>query len=91
MPRRSRHDVPAFPGDWADSAAGARPGAPDMAINSANASPAYIAVRRLVCSGCPVLAECKAWALTSPDPAFDHVAGGLTPAERSQTRRWGLR
>jgi hypothetical protein len=37
-----------------------------------------------VCRTCPVLEPCRTWALTEPDPAVGHVAGGLTPRDR----RW---
>ena len=87
MPRNYRRDLPASPGDWAERAACARTKT-DMGLFS-NASPQAVESRRLVCSGCPVLDDCKAWALTVPDPAFGHMAGGLAPAERSQIRRWG--
>lgn len=39
------------------------------------------------CERCPVLAKCRAWALTLPDPATDMVAGGMTPRERYLWRR----
>ena len=44
-----------------------------------------------VCQRCPVLSECRDWALTTPDPAVDHVAGGLTPWQRRTIRRERLR
>lgn len=47
---------------------------------------AHITVARSVCLGCPVLADCKAWALTLPDPAKGMVAGGLTPTQRDAAR-----
>lgn len=34
------------------------------------------------CRECPVLLDCRRWALTDPDPAVDMVAGGLTPHQR---------
>jgi hypothetical protein len=37
------------------------------------------------CNRCPVLAACREWALTLPDPIPDHTAGGLTSLER---RAW---
>jgi len=39
-----------------------------------------------LCRGCPVLLECRRWALTDPDPATDMVAGGLTPHQRMAKR-----
>jgi len=44
-----------------------------------------------ICHRCPVLFECRRWALTSPDPAVDMVAGGLTPWERRTIRRKHLK
>lgn len=38
------------------------------------------------CRQCPVIFKCRTWAMQEPDPAFDHVAGGLTPKQR-----WALR
>jgi hypothetical protein len=38
------------------------------------------------CKQCPVIFRCRDWALKDPDPAFDHVAGGLTPKQR-----WAIR
>jgi hypothetical protein len=44
-----------------------------------------------ICHICPVLMDCRRWALTSPDPAVDMVAGGLTPWERRTIRRKHLK
>lgn len=40
-----------------------------------------------ICHNCNVIEPCRTWAMTTPDPAIDHVAGGLTPHERQQRRR----
>ena len=40
------------------------------------------------CDRCPVVAECRAWAMADPDPVPEAIAGGLTPQERKQRRRW---
>lgn len=40
-----------------------------------------------VCRTCPVIDACRAWALTTPDPADGLVAGGLTPRQRARVRR----
>lgn len=40
-----------------------------------------------LCLACPVLAPCRQWALTDPDPAHDMIAGGMTPVERNTHRR----
>lgn len=47
---------------------------------------ARIANAKAVCRHCPVLAECRAWALTDPDPVEYMVAGGMTPKERQLER-----
>lgn len=40
-----------------------------------------------LCQLCRVRDECRTWALSTPDPAVDHVAAGMTPYERQQERR----
>ena len=40
-----------------------------------------------LCQLCQVRNDCRTWALTTPDPATDHVAGGMTPYERQLERR----
>jgi hypothetical protein len=40
-----------------------------------------------LCDLCRVRTECRDWALSTPDPAVDHVAAGMTPYERQQERR----
>lgn len=42
---------------------------------------------KTICNTCPVLHPCRTWAMSTPDPAIDHVAGGLTPIERQHLRR----
>jgi len=37
-----------------------------------------------VCSLCPVIAECREWAITTNEPRY--VWGGLTPVERRAAR-----
>jgi WhiB family redox-sensing transcriptional regulator len=44
-----------------------------------------------ICVTCPVITECRSWALTMPDPAFDHIAGGLSPWERKRLRKQHLK
>ena len=44
----------------------------------------HIERAKTICAGCPVLWECRAWALSTPDPCVGLVAGGLTPAERER-------
>lgn len=40
------------------------------------------------CTRCPVLEECESWALGTPEPAIDMVAGGFTPRQRRQIREF---
>lgn len=90
------------PGRWADRAACAgKPAGTFLvdvrAIRRAKTRPAppyaLDAVRhatdaKQICkTECPVLVECRAWAMTEPDPAYELVAGGLDPVERSDIRR----
>lgn len=42
---------------------------------------------KTICRGCPVQADCLSWALQTPDPAFDLVAGGATYKERLAIRK----
>jgi WhiB family redox-sensing transcriptional regulator len=39
-----------------------------------------------ICANCPVIEQCYEWAMSEPDPAQYHVAGGHTPIERRQIR-----
>jgi hypothetical protein len=41
---------------------------------------------KYLCVTCPRLEECRAWALTDPDPCNGMVAGAMTPAERNKAR-----
>lgn len=81
----------AIPGDWA-SAAACRGATARMAMARETG---HDARRRnsernerakAICATCPVLDECRQWALTSPDPAEQMIAGGLTPDERFAAR-----
>ena len=85
-------DVPQAPGSWiADAACRGR----RMWYTTLQAHHAHVTapdrameVEALaICAQCPVLDECRAWALTSPDPAIDHVAGGMTPRQRYKWRK----
>lgn len=40
-----------------------------------------------ICRGCPVLNECRTWALANPGATADGIWGGLTPPERDRARR----
>lgn len=68
------------PGEWVERAECGRVGA-DMAVEP-NTSELGVEARRGTCLRCPVIDACRAWALTDPDPAFGHMAGGMTPRER---------
>lgn len=46
-----------------------------------------IAAAKQICRRCPVQRPCRDWALSSPEPAVDHVAGGLSPRERDAIRK----
>jgi hypothetical protein len=39
------------------------------------------------CQRCPVMIQCRGWALQEIEPAVDHVAGGMTPRQRAEYRR----
>lgn len=41
----------------------------------------------MLCRACPVVTECRTWAMQDIDPAVDHIAGGLTPRQRRDIRR----
>lgn len=47
----------------------------------------HLELARDVCRRCPVLAECRSWALSSPDPVPGMVAAQMHPGEREQARR----
>jgi hypothetical protein len=40
-----------------------------------------------ICNRCPVSEDCYEWAMSDPEPAYQMIAGGLTPAERNLMRR----
>jgi WhiB family redox-sensing transcriptional regulator len=92
-PWHTRHQAP---GTWANQAACTGQG-PDMVMpgtprgsTQARANKRHIANAKQYCNTCPVLEQCRTWALTDPDPAEGLIAGGLTPNERRH-RRNGLR
>ena len=88
-----RHtSFPIGPGGWAERGECARLNV-DLAVsNDSKQGPHSSAsqARKAVCRVCPVLVECRAWALTEPDPAFMHIAAGLHPIERARLRREGV-
>jgi hypothetical protein len=83
----------AVPGAWAEAAA-CRNRGPTMEMPGGGRGHGFtigqrnqIAAARRICDGCPVLAPCRAWAMTTPDPAVYMVAGGLTPGQRDNVRK----
>jgi hypothetical protein len=48
---------------------------------------ARIALAKTICHGCPVLTECREWALSEPDPAYTMVAAGMSPKDRNAARK----
>lgn len=80
------------PGPWSDRAAcrAAEWGTMDYVGNSTRGQRAHVSRAVALCTGCPVLAECRDWALSSPDPVPWSIAGGLTPHERNKRRKGRL-
>lgn len=86
--------TPAPPGRWVDQAAcrGKQP-LFVMYPTASHKQPTHsrhrpqIEAAKQICASCPVLIDCYQWAMTDPDPAFDLIAGGLTPRERVIRRR----
>lgn len=78
---------PAVLGDWRDGAA-CRAGSVDpeiffpVAVDGPDLE-AQAVLARAVCAGCPVRAQCLAWAMESLPYG---IAGGLTEVERSRLR-----
>lgn len=81
MPERSL-----VPGDWADDAA--CKGQMDLMfpVDDGRQWRAQQHQAISLCMTCPVLPECRQWALADPDPAFDGIAGGMTAKQRHQWR-----
>ncbi len=85
-------DAPRPPGDWIDHAA-CRGRRMFYDCNQAQkqrlsyADKAFEREALEVCASCPVLGECRSWAMQDVDPAVDHVAGGLTPRQRHDLRK----
>ncbi|MEU8362352.1 WhiB family transcriptional regulator [Nonomuraea sp. NPDC048882] len=48
---------------------------------------ANVRAAKTICQGCPVVADCLAWALANPQLASDGIWGGTTPIERAAIRR----
>jgi len=88
----TRLDPPRPPGDWIDHAAcrGKRMFYDCNQAQKQRLSYADLAFEKealAICAGCPVLVQCRTWAMQDVDPATDHVAGGLTPRQRHDRRK----
>jgi len=88
----TRNDPPKKAGDWVEYAAclGQRMvydtfGAHHNKITKADRRMEIDALA--TCNRCPVMIQCREWALQAVDPAVDHVAGGMTPRQRTAWRR----
>jgi WhiB family redox-sensing transcriptional regulator len=46
-----------------------------------------VMLAKAICWRCPVLEQCRQWALTEPDPVPGMIAGDMTPDERKTARR----
>ena len=85
-------DLPQPPGEWMADAA-CRGQRMYYSAISAHSNPIGPKDRIMeaqalaTCVSCPVLEDCQTWALSWPDPAYDHVAGGMTPRQRWAWRK----
>lgn len=68
--------------DWTRDAA-CRGATQTMTVSEKRSSPAREAKAKAICANCPVIDQCRQWAMQTPDPAVALVAGGLTPKERN--------
>jgi len=90
--RGMKGELPAPPGEWIADAA-CRGQRMYYSCISAHSNPIGPKDRVMeahalaTCASCPVLEPCQTWALSSPDPAVDHVAGGMTPRQRWTWRK----
>lgn len=57
---------------------------PELFFPIGNSGPALeqVEAAKAVCAGCPVVAECLAWALANPTLTDDGVWGGMGEVER---------
>ena len=74
--------------DWRDRAA-CLDVDPELFFPIGNTGPALVQVEqaKAVCARCPVLAECRAWALDNPKLAEFGVFGGMSEDERRAVAR----
>jgi hypothetical protein len=84
------HPRPANPGAWAERAGCINAGNLFVVTNNR----ADVADQRkthakalAICNRCPVSEDCYEWAMSDPEPAYQMIAGGLTPVERNLMRR----
>ena len=73
---------------WHENAACREPGIdPELFFPVGESGPAIPQIRaaKAVCARCPVIAECRSYALRAGEP--DGIWGGLTTTERSRARR----
>ena len=75
-------------GDWRDHGA-CLDEDPELFFPIGATGPAVLQVEeaKAVCAGCPVLAQCRTWALDNPRLAEFGVFGGLSEDERRSIRR----
>ena len=76
--------------DWRNSAACLEED-PELFHPVGTTGPALLQISsaKAVCAGCPVLDECRGWALDTKEP--NGIFGGLTADERESMRRRGAR
>jgi len=74
--------------DWRDRSA-CLDEDPELFFPIGNTGPALAQIEeaKAVCAGCPVLTECRQWALDNPKLADYGVFGGLSEDERRAARR----
>lgn len=77
------------PGDWVEEASCAGSPVPDLwfANDLSTEDAADVALARRICAGCPVKAQCLAYALTVPAVDDSGIWGGTTEGQRRWLRR----
>jgi WhiB family redox-sensing transcriptional regulator len=78
----------ALSSSWQDDAACRAPGVdPELFFPVGETGPAIAQIRaaKAVCARCPVISQCRNWALRIGES--DGIWGGLTPTERRRARR----
>lgn len=92
MPAAHERPDIAIPGDWQEHAACKHQTDTMTEVIDPRSEPSRpeqqrAAHARSICNRCPVLHDCRQWAMTDPDPAEWMHAGGLTYRERRAIRR----